>query len=121
MHNLVRCHVQAGPVSGATLVDGAEACTLMVTTHQLRLHHTHDTAVYTCVGSDPIIEHCSAIRFAPLPELPYAQYASHLQSAGVTVDNGKWQSVQDFQCPGHRVSPNWTVAPVAERVAPLTS
>lgn len=118
LHRLKRCHVQAGPVLGATLADGLDACTLMVATQQLRVHHAQASQLCVCVSSDPVIEHCSGLRFAPLRALPYEQYEELACAARISDDRNKWRAVQDFQNPGHASSPNWSVLPEAERVVP---
>lgn len=119
LHNLRNCHLEAGPVSGGTLGEGIESCTLMVATHQLRLHHTQHTDVYVRPGSDPIIEHCSNVRFGPLDPLPYGGYGAALDTARIARNSAQWRQVQDFQFPGHVQSPNWSVIPDAERKGAL--
>jgi Tubulin binding cofactor C len=111
LHRLTRCHVQGGPVGGATLGERLCSCTLMVATHQMRLHHVTDTDVYVRPGSDPIIEHCSNIGFAPLAALPYGDFDAAMAAAELPMDadDCNWQNVKDFQYPGHAQSPNWHI------------
>ena len=117
LEQLQSCHIQAGPVGGATFGEHLTGCTLMLATHQLRLHSSSSTDVYIRPGSDPIIEHCSAIRFAPLQSLPYDGFDEALQDAELPADaeTCSWSNVQDFQHPGHKQTSNWSVVPEGER------
>ena len=118
LHRLRNCHVQAGPVDGATFGEALEGCTVMVAAHQLRLHKSRDTRVYVRPGSDPIIEHCSGMAFAPLESLPFDGWQACLARAELpdSAEGCAWRSVQDFQFPGHQESPNWHVLKAAERI-----
>ena len=118
LHKLRKCHIQAGPVSGATFGENMTDCTVMVASHQVRLHHAQNSQFYIAVGSDPIIEFSDGLGFAPLLDLPYAQYSDALQVARIKADNELWSRVQDFQYPGHTVSPNWCTIPAEIRVQP---
>lgn len=109
LHRLQDCTVEAGPIGGATFGEDLRNCVLRLATHQLRLHHTVDTQVHVLPGSDPIIEHCSGVGFAPLPALEYEGFTEAARAAGLpdNVATSKWANVQDFQYPGHKTSPNW--------------
>ena len=56
-----------GNVSGATHITGVEDSVIVVTTRQFRMHQCRDCIIYLNVNSKPMIEDCSGIRFAPLP------------------------------------------------------
>lgn len=118
LHRLRNCHVQAGPISGATFGEDLLNCTLMVATHQIRLHQVHTTNVYVRPGSNPIIEHSSAVGFAPLHSLPFDGFDASVAAAELPADAEEcaWQRVQDFQYPGHATSPNWHVLDAACRI-----
>lgn len=58
-----------GPIKGATHITAATNTTMAVSTGQLRMHNCYDCVVYLQCSSRPIIEHCSNIRFFPIPEL----------------------------------------------------
>jgi tubulin-specific chaperone C len=111
LYNLQGCHVQAGPVSSATFGENLQGCTLHLATHQLRLHHVNNTRVYVLPGSNPIIEHCSGIGFAPMQTLPYEGFAAAVKLAGLPerCQDSAWDRVQDFQYPGHMSSHNWYI------------
>ena len=123
LHRLERCHVQGGPISGATFGEQISASVLMVATHQLRMHSVTGSSVYVRPGSDPIIEHCSDVAFAPLPDLPYEGFAAAVQTAELPQDAQEcaWRRVLDFQYPGHATSPNWHVIDSDSRQAPRVS
>ena len=89
LHRLDRCHVQCGPVGGATFGEDIGSSVLMVATHQLRLHSVADTRIYVRPGSDPIIEHSSNVAFAPLPDLPYDGFAAAVASIRASTGRRK--------------------------------
>ena len=126
--NLTRCKIYAGPVSGSCLMFDLIECVVAIAARQFRLHRCLRTDFYVRSRSGPIIEHCSALRFAPY----HVQYAAlddelALPSVGLALSSaeeiaaeqtgGAWGDVKDFNW--HRVqhSPNWSVLPAAERVA----
>jgi tubulin-specific chaperone C len=114
LHKLKNCLIQAGPVGGAIIGEEIDDCTLMVATHQLRLHHTRSTHVHVFCGSQPIIEHCTDVAFAPLLNLPYAGFSDSLRSSSLFKGENKWRQVLDFQCPGQTASRNWHVLGTVE-------
>jgi hypothetical protein len=59
-----------GSVSGAAHVTRVENSIILVAAQQFRMHDCNNCIVYLHVSSDPIIEDCSEVRFAPLPK-PY--------------------------------------------------
>jgi tubulin-specific chaperone C len=120
LHQLRGCHIQAGPVAGAAFGEDIQDSKLLLATHQLRLHHVVSTDVYVRPGSDPIIEHCSNVGFAPLQDLPYAAFADALKASELPTHSQDcaWQNVQDFQHPGCQQSSNWHVIASADRIRP---
>ncbi len=60
--------IVSGPINGAALVTGMTASTLIISCRQLRLHRCRDCTLYLRCSSRPIIEECSGMQFAPLPE-----------------------------------------------------
>lgn len=73
---------------------------------KVRIHDAVDTDFYLQVGSKPIIESCSSLRFAPY------------QSATSTEEQPRnfWNEVEDFNWLRQQASPNWAVVEEAERV-----
>jgi hypothetical protein len=68
MTNIVDSLILTGSVKGATHVTGMRNCVIVASTGQLRMHQCEDVDVYLRCSSEPIIEHCKGMRFAPLPE-----------------------------------------------------
>ncbi|KAF8064675.1 hypothetical protein HT031_003477 [Scenedesmus sp. PABB004] len=141
------CTVAAGPVAGATFVSGAEGCTLMLASHQVRIHDAVGCDFYLRVRSRPIIEHSTGLRFAPYDgaaalqlaleqppeqaqerlgqEQPREQLQELLQQqeawlagAALGVPNELWRCVDDFGWVKASQSPHWAVLPEAERRPP---
>ena len=78
----------------------------MVATAQFRIHSTKATDVYLRVRSNPIIEACSGLRFAPY-EYHYSGSAEQLGAIGLAEDSGLWAKVNDFDWLRSTPSPNW--------------
>lgn len=58
----------AGQVAGAAHITGVENSVIAVSSRQVRMHECKDVDIYLICSSRPIIEDCSGVRFAPLPE-----------------------------------------------------
>ena len=65
--NITQSLVVCGRVSGPIHITGMEAVVLVVSCRQFRMHDCKNCDVYLFSTSKPIIEHCSGIRFAPIP------------------------------------------------------
>lgn len=58
----------AGSVAGAAHLTGVRDSVVVVSSRQVRMHDCKNVDVYLLCASRPIIEDCSAVRFAPFPE-----------------------------------------------------
>jgi hypothetical protein len=76
--------------------------------------------LYLRAGSRPIIEACTGLRFAPLPDrdLSALGLRAALEAAGLPdCASGLWRAVDDFGWVKAAASPNWGVLPEGERAA----
>jgi hypothetical protein len=130
---LVGCRIYAGPVTGSCLMFEVEQCVVAIAARQFRLHRCVGTDFYVRSRSGPIIEHCSALRFAPyhvryagldaelslplvgLPALATAEAVAQEEASGA------WSDVKDFNWHRAQHSPNWCVLPLDEREATPTA
>ncbi|KAL9042594.1 MAG: hypothetical protein Q9180_000504 [Flavoplaca navasiana] len=92
--------IVAGPISGAAHVTRLAGSVLIVSCQQLRMHDCRNCDVYLQCSSNPMIERCSEVRFAPLQEFV---------GLGVPEGNQKnmWDQVNDFNWLKAGHSPNW--------------
>lgn len=67
IRDMRHCVIASGPINGAAHITGLTASVLIISCRQLRMHNCRDCTVYLQCGSNPVIEDCSGIRFAPLP------------------------------------------------------
>ena len=105
--NLRRCHVYGGPVAGSLLLEGCEDCTFWLASRQIRLHHGVRCTFHLRVMSNPIIEDCSELSFAPY-NIEYDGLRAQLVEAGLgSTSRGMWKQVQDFKWHRAQHSPNW--------------
>ncbi|KAI0893014.1 TBCC-domain-containing protein [Annulohypoxylon nitens] len=98
----------AGHVAGAVHITGLENSIVVVAARQVRIHECKDVDVYLHCASHPIIEDCSGMRFAPLPEF----YASKLEVNG----ENQWDQVDDFKWLKSEPSPNWNTLAEDKRI-----
>lgn len=88
----------------------------MIAARQVRIHAAERSDFYLRVKSHPIIEHSSALRFAPY-ELAYPGAAEDLLEQGLGEESGMWERVNDFGWLRATPSPNWALLPEVERAA----
>ncbi|KAL1717593.1 tubulin binding cofactor C-domain-containing protein [Schizophyllum commune] len=84
-------------ISGSVMLHDITRSIVVVGCHQFRMHTSKAVDVYLSITSNPIIEHCSEIRFSPYP----SALAPDAPSNGL-------QSIQDFSHIRATPSPNWT-------------
>ena len=105
--NVKRCHIYGGPVAGSMLLEGCEDCTFWLASRQIRLHHAERCTFHLRVMSNPIIEDCKALTFAPY-NIMYEGLPDMLVKAGLgTTFKDMWSRVQDFKWHRAQHSPNW--------------
>lgn len=101
LNNLTNCVFKAENIKVSAFITSCINCTLIIGCHQLRIHQTNDTNFYINVGSDPIIEKCQNVGFAPLSDNP-----------------GPWNHIKDFDDPTNPHSDNWHEIPLESRSIP---
>ncbi|KAL1670284.1 tubulin binding cofactor C-domain-containing protein [Schizophyllum commune] len=84
-------------ISGSVMLHDITRSIVVVGCHQFRMHTSKAVDVYLSITSNPIIEHCSEIRFSPYP----SALAPDAPSNGL-------QSIQDFSHIRATPSPNWS-------------
>ncbi|KAF9277679.1 hypothetical protein BGZ68_009076 [Mortierella alpina] len=108
--NLRRCTLVIPPVSGSILLHDCEDCTIIGACHQSRMHDSKNLTIYLHVTSEPIIEDCTHMRFAPYPLadiLPAEQLARLFQIAQLDPVKNYYDRVKDFNWLKQQQSPNW--------------
>jgi len=86
------------PVDGSILIHGLRRCTIFAFCHQFRMHSSHNVDVHLSVASNPIIEHCTEIRFGKYPE----------NVSGQAISESPSYTVLDFSHIRTSPSPNWS-------------
>jgi hypothetical protein len=76
---------------------------LVLNARQVRMHECVGVTVYLWCGSHPIIEGCSGVRFAPLPDV----YQPAGGQEGREGPENQWDQVDDFNWLKAEASPNW--------------
>jgi hypothetical protein len=68
LKNIKESLIIAGHVAGAAHITAVEDSIIVVASRQVRMHDCKNVDVYLHCASRPIIEDCSNVRFAPIPE-----------------------------------------------------
>lgn len=68
LKNIRRSLLLCGTVSGPVHVTGVRDSVIVVSARQVRMHECANVDVYLHCSSHPIIEDCSDMRFAPIPQ-----------------------------------------------------
>ena len=111
--------VFAVPLPGFVYISDCHDCTFVLGSRQLRIHTSQRVDFYVHASSHPIIEHCTALRFAPYPPLPPALGRdAPFAAVGIAPEHNQWQLVDDFDWLKASHSPNWAELPETERVRP---
>ena len=108
LKNIKESLIICGHVNGAAHLTKVSNSIVVVASRQFRMHESRNCDVYLLTTSRPIIEDCSRIRFAPLPE-------SYLNEGDKQIEN-QWQNVDDFKWLRSDPSPNWSVLDESRRV-----
>ena len=87
IRGLRHCTVVAVPVGGSIYVTDCEDCTLYLGARQLRVHTSARVDLYVHASSHPILEHCTALRFAPYPPLPAVAATAFAAASGLRADH----------------------------------
>ncbi|KAG6546887.1 hypothetical protein Mapa_011503 [Marchantia paleacea] len=115
IHSLRNCRIFVGPVTGSVFIENVENSTLVLASHQIRIHSTKATDFYLRVRSRPIVEYTTKNRFAPYA-FSYRGIEEDLIAANLAEETGLWEKVDDFRWLRAVQSPNWTSVPLKERI-----
>lgn len=100
--------IVCGHVRGATMLTNIRNSVIVLASRQYRMHDSSNCDIYLLSSSRPIIENCSDIRFAPLPE-------SYMLESHQGVNN-QWSNVDDFKWLQSEQSPNWSIMAPGKRI-----
>ncbi|KNZ81114.1 Tubulin-specific chaperone C [Termitomyces sp. J132] len=101
IQNLADTVLLLPPIEGSVLIHDLTRCTIVVGCHQYRMHTSKNVDVYLAVTSDPVIEHCSGVRFGGYPSI--------LGSTAIVVSQpSKHHNVLDFSHIRSSPSPHWS-------------
>ncbi|UPK89882.1 hypothetical protein LCI18_000817 [Fusarium solani-melongenae] len=106
--NVSNSLIVAGRVNGPVHITGVSDSILVVVARQVRIHECSNVDIYLHCGTHPIIEDCSGMRFAPLPN-------TYVTEADKPTEN-QWDQVDDFKWLKAGHSPNWTTLSEEERL-----
>ncbi|KAJ3786061.1 tubulin binding cofactor C-domain-containing protein [Lentinula aff. detonsa] len=84
-------------LEGSIILHDLANCVVVVSCHQFRMHSSQNIDVYLSIQSNPIIEHCSGIRFGPYPSAFTLENDQHVPGL----------AVQDFSHIKSTPSPHW--------------
>lgn len=108
LRNIDQSLIVCGHVSGAAHLTNVTNSVIVVASRQFRMHESKACDIYLHASGRPIIEDCSGVQFAPLPD-------GYMKEADRPVPN-QWQAVDDFKWLRAEPSPNWAVLEESKRV-----
>ncbi|CUA77774.1 Tubulin-folding cofactor C [Rhizoctonia solani] len=120
IQGLKRTVLYAGKIQGSVLLHDCVECTIIVSTHQFRMHTSNATDVYLEVSSNPVIEKCNNIRFGSYPSKGGTTTAVEPPRSEISGDALPY-AVQDFDWMGATPSPNWSVIDSTTFQLPITA
>ncbi|CEL58345.1 Tubulin-specific chaperone C OS=Bos taurus GN=TBCC PE=2 SV=1 [Rhizoctonia solani AG-1 IB] len=120
VQGLKRTVLHAGKIQGSVLLHDCIGCTIIVSTHQFRMHTSNATDVFLEVLSNPVIEKCSDIRFGAYPPGGGTVIATESSRHAVSGDSLPYV-VQDFDWMSATPSPHWSSIGSATFHLPITA
>jgi len=87
-------------IKGSVLLHDIRRCIIVVGCHQFRMHTSTNVHVHLAISSNPVIEHCSGIRFT--------NYPAFLSEQSQDMPSTNNFTVQDFSHIRASQSPNWS-------------
>jgi len=113
--NVNNCKIYCGPVSGSIYIENVHNTLFNLVSQQIRIHSCIGCDFYLHVQSNPTIENCHSLRFAPY-SFTYALKEDHQKRCPlITTNCNYWDQVQDF-CWLLPNSPNWSILPIDKRI-----
>ncbi|KAF8884211.1 tubulin binding cofactor C-domain-containing protein, partial [Gymnopilus junonius] len=106
--NLTHCVILLPLITGSALLHDLIQCTIVLGSHQFRMHSSKKTDVFLHIFSNPIIEDCSGIRFT--------QYPTYFLPSSAAQKEQPPLSVQDFSHIRPTPSPNFSIMSDTEKV-----
>ncbi|KAI2631135.1 tubulin binding cofactor C-domain-containing protein [Xylaria nigripes] len=108
LKNVTHSLIIAGHVAGPAHITGIEDSIIIVAARQVRMHDCKNVHMYLHCTSHPIIEDCSMVAFAPLPNF-YSNESTRTES-------NQWKEVDDFKWLKDTASPNWSILEEEDRI-----
>lgn len=108
LRNISSSLIICGHVNGAAHITNVKDSVIVVASRQFRMHESSNCDVYLLATSRPIIEDCSAIRFAPIPRV-------YMTEDDLQLTN-QWSNVDDFKWLRSEQSPHWSPLDPSKRV-----
>ncbi|PIL29097.1 hypothetical protein GSI_09145 [Ganoderma sinense ZZ0214-1] len=104
-------------ITGSALLHDMKNCVIALGSRQFRIHTSSNVDVYITISSNPIIEHCSAMRFTAYPAVlrRSASLATPTLTESIEPEaqsGDGYPAVQDFSHIRATPSPNWSALPL---------
>ncbi|EGG24289.1 hypothetical protein DFA_06439 [Cavenderia fasciculata] len=101
-----------GIVDGSVFIDHANDSIFVISSRQIRIHNCHNCQFYIHTKSNPIIETCKSVSFAPYPFTN-----NNNNNNDTTANNDNWKHVNDFDWLQTNIpSPNWNIIDQNNRI-----
>ena len=102
----VDCTIVLGPLMGPVCIRDCENLTVYCASTQLRINKSKNVTCYTFSESDPTIEKCEGLVFAPYT-LRYPHLDEQFKESGLTLAFDRWNQVYDMT--PNKENPCWKI------------
>ena len=91
----INCKIIIGPCDGALFIRTSTNCSISAVCKQLRFRDCRNIKIFTYCPSDPVVENCSLIKFAPY-NVSLPRLKELFTKANFNPKENKYQAVYDF-------------------------
>jgi tubulin-specific chaperone C len=105
LERLNRSKIYLGPCCTSVYLESCTDCTILASSHQLRIHQCNNVNFYVRINGHPIFEDCTNLGFAPYI-LQYDGISTHFEESKL-MSASCWNNVVDFRWHRSYQSPHW--------------
>lgn len=109
------CTLITGPISSSFLAEHMSNCKIYSAMLQCRIHWSNNCTFYIHVNSEPVIEECNQLLFAPYI-VKYPELDGHWMKSGLNRKVNLWDKVKDFKWFKQQQSPHWSILNESQRL-----
>jgi len=110
------CTIHIGPVESSIFIRDCQDLKVSAACSQYRISDSSNIDSYVYAMTDPTLEKCRNVRFAPY-NFAYPLQNEHFEKAKLDPKTNKWSQIFDFN--ENKQDPNWFIIPPEEYPGPV--